>query len=66
MATETDRPKSRCMVCGKKEGGEVKGSRFHAEGENGMQLLFWLCDPCAIKNGPDQGPIDLEDPTTRI
>lgn len=54
------------MVCDEKEAEGKKGSRFHAEGENGMQLFFWMCNDCAIKNGPDQGPIDLEDPSTRV
>ena len=60
------KPKNRCMVCGKKEGKDVVGSRFHAEGENGMQLFFWMCDACAIANGPDQGPIDMDDPTRAV
>jgi hypothetical protein len=31
-----------------------------------MIITFWMCEKCAIPLGPQQGAIDLDDPTTRV
>jgi hypothetical protein len=61
----TTSKKNECLNCKKPEGA-VKGAMFHAKGENGMLLDFWMCEPCAIKLSPSQGKITLQDPTTRV
>lgn len=73
MAKISEPPKSQppmelqtCLTCGNEEGPDVPGATFTANGTNGMMLRFWMCNPCAIKLGPDQGPITLEDPSTRV
>lgn len=55
-----------CLTCGREESPQVKGTQFNATGKNGMVLQFWMCLDCAVKLGPDQGPITLEDPSTRV
>ena len=56
----------RCLTCEREESPEVSGATFNATGTNGMVLRFWMCTDCALKLGPDQGPITLEDPSTRV
>ena len=55
-----------CVSCKEPESPARPGGRFKAQGDNGMVLAFWMCDRCAIPLGPGQGPIDLDDPTTRV
>ncbi len=55
-----------CIACKRPESPAVLGAKFHAKGENGMIISFWMCDRCAIPLGPDQGPITLDDPLTRV
>jgi|GEM_PF-3897747 len=55
-------PTHTCLSCKKTEGGEVIGSTYTSTGENGMIVRFWMCDACALKMGPDQGPIDMDAP----
>ena len=52
-----------CIHCKRPESGDVVGSTFTSNGENGMIVRFWMCDDCALKLGPGQGPIDMDDPT---
>lgn len=58
--------KNVCLHCKKSEGPGLRGAVFHAQGDNGMQLTFWMCEPCAIALSPSQGKITLQDPTTRV
>lgn len=51
-----------CISCRKAEGGAVVGSSYLSNGDNGMIVRFWMCDDCAMKYGPSQGPIDMDDP----
>lgn len=55
-----------CLVCKKEEAPDLPGATYHATGENGMILTFWMCDGCAIPLGPGQGPLDIDDPTTNV
>ena len=48
------------------ESPDLHGSMFTSNGENGMIITFWMCESCAIPLGPVQGPIDIDDPTTRV
>lgn len=50
-----------CLSCKKTEGGAVTGASFVSNGDNGMIVGFWMCDACAMKLGPGQGPIDMDD-----
>ncbi len=52
-----------CISCKRTESGAVAGSTFISNGDNGMIVRFWMCDDCAMKHGPGQGPIDMDDPT---
>lgn len=55
-------PTHTCLSCKKAEGGDVIGSTYTSTGENGMIVRFWMCDACALTMGPDQGPIDMDEP----
>ncbi len=57
---------NQCLACKTSEGPATPGATFTSNGDNGMIVTFWLCDPCALPLGPGQGPITLEDPSTRI
>lgn len=59
-------PKNVCVSCKKEESRDVPGGTFTSNGDNGMIITFWMCESCAIPLGPQQGPIDLDDPTTRV
>ena len=52
-----------CLSCKRQEAPDVPGAIFHAQGDNGMVADLWLCNACAVKLGPGQGPIDMRDPT---
>jgi hypothetical protein len=64
--SSTAAKKNECLSCKKVEAPGLRGAFFDAKGENGMQLRFWLCEPCAIKHSPSQGKVTLQDPTTRV
>jgi hypothetical protein len=55
-----------CISCKRTEGPTVSGGTFTSAGDNAMSITFWMCESCAIPLGPSQGPIDLDDPTTRV
>ena len=56
-----------CLSCKRTEGEEeLRGSLFTSNGENGMIITFWMCESCAVPLGPQQGAIDIDDPTTRV
>ena len=55
-----------CISCKRTEGPNVPGGTFTSSGDNGMIISFWMCESCAIPLGPQQGDIDLDDPTTRV
>ena len=55
-----------CISCKRTEGPNVPGASFTSSGDNGMIISFWMCESCAIPLGPQQGDIDLDDPTTRV
>lgn len=59
-------PELVCISCKKPESKELPGSQFTSNGENGMIITFWMCEKCAIPLGPQQGAIDMDDPTTRV
>jgi hypothetical protein len=50
-----------CLVCQSIESKKNKGAQYTSNGDNGMIVSFWLCDACAVKLGPGQGPIDIEE-----
>lgn len=41
---------------------ELRGTQFVCKGENGTNIAFWMCSPCAIPLGPGQGPIRVRSP----
>lgn len=51
-----------CIACKRTEGGPVAGVSYVSNGDNGMIVRFWMCDECALKLSPGQGPIDMDDP----
>jgi len=55
-----------CVVCKQLEGPDRAGATFTSNGDNGMIITFWMCNECAVPLGPGQGPIDMDDPTTRV
>ena len=55
-----------CISCHELEGPDRQGATFTSNGDNGMVITFWMCNPCAVPLGPGQGPIDMDDPTTRV
>jgi hypothetical protein len=55
-----------CISCKREEAADNPGSKYTSNGENTMVVTFWMCDRCALPLGPGQGPIDLDDPTTRV
>ncbi len=59
-------PKKLCIACKRQEAPGVGGANFSASGDNGMVIMFWMCTDCALEHSPGQGPITLEDPTTRV
>jgi hypothetical protein len=63
---EKKKPANVCLSCRNMEAAANPGSRYTSNGENTMIVTFWLCDACAVKLGPGQGPIDLDDPSTRV
>lgn len=65
MPLKKPEKKNECLSCKAKEGA-ARGSTFKGTAENGMVVTFWLCDPCAVRLSPGQGPITLQDPTTRV
>lgn len=49
-----------CISCKRREEAELSGAEYAAKGGNGMQVRFWLCNPCAIRLAPvSQGPMTL-------
>jgi hypothetical protein len=49
-----------CLSCKKPESAQLMGSTYQGQGENGMRVKFWLCNPCAVPLGPSgQGPINM-------
>jgi len=52
-----------CISCRKAEGGAVAGAPYLPNGDNGLIVRFRMCDDWAMKDGPSQGPIDMDDPT---
>ncbi len=55
-----------CISCKRQQAPGVEGANFSASGDNGMVVMFWMCTECALEHGPGQGPITLQDPTTRV
>ena len=55
-----------CVACKKPESKDLSGAQFTSNGDNGMIITFWMCESCAIPLGPQQGAIDMDDPTTRV
>jgi hypothetical protein len=50
-----------CLSCKQHESGSVTGASYVSNGDNGMVVSFWMCDACAMKLGPGQGPIDMDE-----
>jgi len=61
MATHT------CAICSKTEEAPMRmGADYQVRGEDGTVLKFWMCNPCAFPLGPQQGPINVQDPRLKV
>jgi hypothetical protein len=61
MSQSNEAGRNTCISCKKPEGADVVGASYVSNGDNGMIVAFWMCDACAIKLSPDQGPIDMDE-----
>jgi hypothetical protein len=55
-----------CIHCAKPESANTPGATFTSNGDNGMVIVFWMCNQCSVPLGPGQGPIDMDDPTLKV
>lgn len=58
--------KNTCASCKSPEAPDRKGHPYSVKAESGKALKMWLCNRCAVTLGPQQGPITLQDPKTKV